>query len=137
MNIYKRFGTDKKSEEEGVVLNFGDGLKVIVKRAGSGNREFKKAIMALERKFKTIGKGNLLSEEEEKEYNDGMIDALCKHVIVSWTGVIGQDGKEIPFSIANGVKVLTDLPEFFLEVLEQARNAENFRNEEAEEAVKN
>ena len=65
-----------------------------------------------------------------------MIQVIADAVLKDWEGVDGPDGP-IPFSRESVVKILTDLPDFYEDVLSLSKEAETFRDEEHDEAAKN
>jgi len=126
MGIYKAFTVDEELENRGVVLDFGDGEWVRVSRAGNGNKKFQKL---LEHLIKPHRRAMSLGTMDDKKANEIMHEVFAKAVVMEWH-ITGEDGKEIPFSVENALKVFADLPEFFSTIKAEAENRANFRREE-------
>lgn len=131
-NIYDKFGTDKKLEQEGITLDYGDGLELRIARAGGSNIKFEKAVQAKMRKFGLQAKHDLLDPDQMREV---MREVLAETVVLGWTGVTNRDGAALPFNRENCIQLFKDLPDLFEDVLEQSRKAALFKTTvlEAEE----
>jgi hypothetical protein len=133
-NVYGRYQTDEKAEVEGVELDFGDGMTVKVRSMESPIvREFQNKQMRKHRQT-VMANGGLLPPALQDKME---IEVLVKAVIVGWQGVLGPDGKELPFNPENVTKVLTDLREFRKEISSLASMNETFRKEALEGAKGN
>lgn len=133
-SIYEKFGTNKKAEQEGITLDYGDGLTVKIARAGGSNVRFEKAVQQRMRKFGLQAKHDLLEPEQMRTI---FREVLAETVVLGWTGVTDRDGNELPFNKDNCVKVFTDLPDLFDDVLEQSRKASLFKETILEAEAKN
>lgn len=106
MDLKKEFGTDKSLELEGVWQELGDGASVLVARAGNRNHaEELKRLTAPYRRQISLGK--LGAEVWEKI----SIESMASCVLLDWKG-IKDDGKVVPYSQANALRLLTDYPDF-------------------------
>lgn len=123
-NIYDKFGTDKKLEQEGITLDYGDGLEVRIARAGGSNTKFEKAVQAKMRKFGLQAKHDLLDADQMREV---MREVLAETVVLGWSGVTDREGNALPFNRENCIKLFKDLPDLFEDVLEQSRKAALFK----------
>lgn len=123
-NIYDKFGTDKKLEQEGVTLDYGDGLEVRIARAGGSNTKFEKAVQLKMRKFGLQAKHDLLDADQMREV---MREVLAETVVLGWSGVTDREGNALPFNRENCIKLFKDLPDLFEDVLEQSRKAALFK----------
>ena len=56
-----------------------------------------------------------------------LADVFSRAVVLGWENVRGRDGKEIPFSAENCMKLLLDLPALFKDIQEQAELLANYR----------
>lgn len=133
-NIYDKFGTNKKAEQEGITLDYGDGLTIQIARAGGSNIRFEKAAQQKMRKFGLQAKHDLLEPEQMRSI---FREVLAETVVLGWTGVTDKEGNELPFNKENCIKVFTDLPDLFDDVLEQSRKASLFKEVILEEEAGN
>jgi len=134
MNPYAMFKTNPAAEAEaGIVLDYGT-FSIRIVRAGGANRKFGKLL------------GDRLKPYRRQIDNDTMDDAAAQKimaetyadaVILGWEGVTDEAGTPLDFSRANCVTLLTDLPELFRDIQEQAGRAANFRAAEREADAKN
>ena len=139
MNIYKKFRTDEKLETKGIELNYGDnskGLPILIRiaRAGGDNIQFTKT---LEKRTKPFRRQLQLDTMDEKVAKKLMLEVYADSVILGWSGVEDADNNDIPFTRENCIKVMTDLPDLFADIQEQAGKAALFRIEVLEEDSKN
>lgn len=128
-----RYGTDKDLEENGVVVDFGDGIKVTVRRATC--KRAKSLREKLEKPHaKAIRLGNLADEIQENITKRVFTEAL----IVSWEGVEFGDGTPAgEYTPEKGMKVLNDFPDFMGDIITAVVERATFQREEQEENVKN
>lgn len=123
-NIYDKFGTDRKLEQEGITLDYGDGLELRIARAGGSNTKFEKAVQAKMRKFGLQAKHDLLDPDQMREV---MREVLAETVVLGWNGVTNREGEALPFNRDNCIQLFKDLPDLFEDVLEQSRKAALFK----------
>lgn len=131
MSIYKRFKTDSDMESKsGIELDYGDGVKFRVLRAGGSNLSFQKAL-----RDALIKHGRRLSAMSDDESVRGMAEIYADTVIVGWEGITDEHDEPLPFNRANVVKVLTELPELFRDIQSAAQSVDLFRAERRAELV--
>lgn len=133
-SIYNKFGTDKKAEQEGIVLDYGDGMEIRIARAGGSNVKFEKAVQQRMRKFGLQAKHDLLEPEQQREI---FRDVLAETVVLGWEGMYDLDGDEIPFTKENCIQLFKDLPDLFDDVLEQSRKSSLFKQAALEDEAGN
>lgn len=128
------FATDKKAEtEQGITLDYGS-FKIRIVRAGGANRKYAET---LNRKLKPYRR------QLENDTIDGevalkaMAEVYADTVIIGWEGITGPDGQPLDYCRNNVIKLLTDLPDLFRDIQEQANKAALFRAQEREEEAKN
>lgn len=122
--IYDKFATDKKSEQEGIVLDYGDGMEIRIARAGGSNVKFEKAVQAKMRKYGLQAKHDLLEPEQHREI---FREVLAETVVLGWSGVTDREGNALDCTKENVIQVFTDLPDLFDDVLEQSRKSSLFK----------
>lgn len=124
-SIYSKFKTDKKAEQEGIILDYGDGITIKIARAGGSNLKFEKAVQAKMRKFGLQAKHDLLEPEQMRTI---FREVLAETVVLGWTGFDDGEGNKLECTQQNVLKVFTDLPDLFDDVLEQSRKSSLFKN---------
>ena len=134
MSIYEMYETDDDNEIGGIILNYGEGIRIKVARAGGANSNFAKAFEKATRPYrKRMDTGTL----DESLANDLLIQVFAETVVKGWEGITDREGNKLNFSVDNCVKVFKDLPDLFSDVKESSMSVSNFRFEEIEEDVKN
>ncbi len=134
MNLFDAYKTDKKAENEGVWVPFPNvDVKVKLARAGGANKEWEiareKALRPLRRRYRD-------RQIPESEILDALIEPFCKIIIQDWEGV-ERDGKVLDCSYKHRFDVCNELPEFYLEMLNEAGRMENYQAvEDVEDAGK-
>lgn len=130
---YAKYATSARLETDGIDLDFGD-FKIFVRRAGGANKDFG---IALERNMgphKLAFRNETLDPEKARAI---MVKTYAEAVVTGWEDVCDLEGKPIPFSVDNCVKLFTDLPDLFAEVQEQSSRMANFRAEQVEAVKEN
>lgn len=130
-SIYDIFETDTKLEEQGVKFDCGFGSFTL---AYVGNPAFSKEYQVQMKPYAEAQARGLL---EGKIHQKILISVYAKTIIKGWEGVIGRDGKEIPFTEENVVNLMLDLPRLFGMIREWAGNFANYRKAYAESVVGN
>ena len=139
MNLYKQFKTNPDLEKSGIFIEYGknskgENISFKVARAGGDNVRYTKY---LESKLKPHRRLLQLDSMDPKLLESIILDAFCNAVLISWSGVEGEDGKEIKFSTDAAIKLFTDLPELYKDLQTQCTNAALFRADVLEADVKN
>lgn len=124
-SIYSKFKTDKRAEQEGIILDYGDGITIKIARAGGSNLKFEKAVQAKMRKYGLQAKHDLLEPEQMRTI---FREVLAETVVLGWTGFDDGEGNMLTCTQENVLKVFTDLPDLFDDVLEQSRKSSLFKN---------
>ncbi len=142
MGMYDVFETDEDLETSGIWIDYGD-FRVKIASAGQGNKKYVKyAEKALKPVRKAMQAGALSNERSQAI----MSDIYAKTIVLDWetmekdklkTGIEGRDGKIKPVNYDTVKTALTDLPNLFIDIQEQANSIANFRKEEQEEDAKN
>jgi hypothetical protein len=122
---------DKKAEVEGIWQNIGDGVSVKVARIGS--TEYQKEFQRISKPHKRAIRRGVLNDDVAEKL---LIKVMAKTVLLDWKG-LEEDGKEIPYSEENAVRILTDYRDLRDYVSDIANDMEAFKKEDDEEAEKN
>ena len=139
MSLYNQFGTDKKVEKEGVILQYGntdDGKPIQIKicRAGGANTAYNRAMEAKTKPYRRQLQNGTLDIEVMTSI---LREVYADTVVIGWSNVEDKDGKPMPFNRDNVIKLFSELPELFADVQEQATNLALFRAEINEQDAKN
>lgn len=130
--LFARFSTDDNKEEAGVWCDFGDGIRVKIRRIRS--RKSQEVRKDLERPYQDQVRRGPLPEKLAEEL---LVNQLANGIISDWEGVDVGDGVEVPYTAANAVTVLTALPELRDEILRISMDADNFRKKVEVDGEKN
>ena len=134
MSLYDLYATDPDMETGGIILEYGEGVRVKIARAGGANASFAKTLERLSRPYrKRLDTGTLDDETASNLFTRVFAEA----VVLDWEGVTDREGNELPYNADNCVAVFKDLPDFFADVRDAATTVSNYRAEEIEEDVKN
>jgi hypothetical protein len=132
VDIFKRFATDPKRENEGFEHSLGDKSSLVVARWTN------KEAMALntrlrERHAETLRSPDL--EIAQAAADKITIEVVANHVLLGWNDLTYQ-GIAIQHSVENATKMLQHF-DFRQLVLSLAMDADNFRYIQAEKTEKN
>ena len=133
-SIYALFGTDSSMEQSGIWLEYGEFGRFLVARAGGSNSRFTKSMERLSRPRRRQIQNETL---DESIANELLLKAFAESVILRWEGITDSDGKDLPFTRDNVIKLFKDLPDLFIDIREQAAKAANFQAAEVEGDLKN
>ena len=137
LSIYEMYETDMAKEVEGFWYPVNKKISIKMARAGGANLEFSKAMEASTRPHRKRGgafEGDNVDIELATEL---MRDAFAETIILDWKGITTKDGKKVACSPAAAKKLLTDLPDLYLELRDAAGAASNFRMDEIKDDAGN
>jgi hypothetical protein len=130
--LFARFATDQDKEESGVWVDFGEGIKVKVRRLKS--RASQDARKELDKPFANeIRRGKLSTDVAE----DLLIKQIAWGVIADWQGVDDENGTPLPYSREAAYQILKKLPDFRDEVFAVSVDSEGFKAQDNADAVGN
>ena len=141
MSLYKQFATNTDKEIEGIEVQMteaenedGSIPTFVVSRMGKSNKRYSKALEAATRPYRRqIELGTMNNDKAEEIFMGVFVDTVLK----GWKNVRDENGAELPFNKQNAVKLLTDLPDVYDRLQEEAKLSANFRDAALEEEVKN
>ena len=131
MSLYKTFKTSKSLEVTGVFIEYGpnskgDPIRIKIARSGGGNEDFNKAFERATKPYrKAIAAGSLSNAVAEKLYKE----VFAEHVVKGWENVEDESGNPLPYSKDAALKLLSDLPDLYADLKDQAGNLAIFREE--------
>ena len=143
MSMYETFDTDKKSETEGVWVDYGQ-FRVRLARAGGSNKDYQKQLERLSRPYRRA----IATDSLDNEVAAGILRKVyAKAVIVGWEVLrdeewvsgMDQPGSDdvLDFNAENVEKALKDLPDLFSDLQSQASGIAMYRAGLREDAAGN
>jgi len=144
-NPYKLFASDKDVEQKGVLVNYGD-FRLRIARAGGANQRFRRLLQAKLKPFRHQIDNDTMDEQVSEQL---LREAYAEAVILGWESKVEKGDKvswepwietpdgQLPYTVANCVKVLADLPELFRDVQQFSGKSAAFRKVEEEDDAKN
>lgn len=138
-SLYAQFKTDKSVEKEGVILEYGFNSKkkpieIRIARAGGANVQYSKLLEAKIKPYRRQIQNDTLDNEVADKLTK---EVYAQAVVLGWSGVEDENNIDMEFSVANCVKLFTDLPDLWRDIQEQATKAALFRAEVLESDSKN
>lgn len=139
MSLYKQFKTDKNVEKEGIVLNYGKNSKgadieIRIARAGGANVQYAKLLEAKTKPYRRQIQNETLDNDVAEKITK---EVYAKAVVLGWSGVEDENGKELEFSFENCMKLFDDLPDLWTDIQQQSTKAALFRADILEQDAKN
>lgn len=123
LNAYR---TDRAAEEEGVWVNLDGQTSVRVARSNS--KRFAEALNKYRKPHRQAIRSGTLSEDQADAV---IVAAVAEAVLLDWKG-LKEDGKDVPATLENRTRVLTEYRDFRNVVAELAADMANFRTSEIE-----
>ena len=139
MSLYKQVETDREVEKTGIVLDYGmnskkQPIQIRIARAGGANERYSKLLelrtKPYRRQIQNETLDNAVAEKITKE-------VYAKAVVLGWSGVEDENGKELEFSFENCMKLFDDLPDLWTDIQQQSTKAALFRADILEQDAKN
>lgn len=131
-----RFFTDSNLEEDGVWVDFGEGLEVKIRRADSrASREVFRRLYKPYRKMEDAG--NAIPYDDEILLRAKW---TAEALVAKWKGVTDRNGKAVkhdPENLKPAIDLLVDARDFQKLINDFADEQETFRAKAVEEAAKN
>lgn len=133
--ISKAYGTSRKLEQEGVWFDYGEGVgRWLLARAGGSNQRFNKV---KERHLKPLRRRIQSGNISEDMLSKVMIQIYAEAVVLDWRNVVVNEGDQpLEYSRENVIKVLTDYPDLFNEIMSDSTERAPYL-EDLEEDSKN
>jgi hypothetical protein len=134
-NFMERYKTDRKAEEDGQWVDFGDGVRVKVRRLNSAkSREVRRR---LEKPYVNQFRGG--REYPESLQEELMNKQLSEGIVVDWEGVPdpADVSKPLPCTPDNVLRVINLFPDFREEIVTASLERATFQLEVQKEAEGN
>ena len=139
MSLYTQFGTDSNLETSGILLQYGQNSQgkdicIRIARAGGNNKQYQKRMETLIKPYRR----QIQNETLDNDIADKITkEVYAQTVVLGWENVEDENGEELEFSVANCIKLFTDLPELWSDIQQQDTRASLFRAEILENDSKN
>lgn len=126
--------TDTKKVTNGVWVDYTCGIRLLI--AGIRNSRYKAALESILKPHMNRIHNGLMGPEERLNL---IKPAVARFILLGWENVDGEDGKPLPYSYQEALKVFSDpqMEEFYHFVIETATTAETYRVQELETAKEN
>jgi len=131
-SIDELYKVDKKLANEGSPVTIGMNSKdqpIIMIVAEAGNPKHKKVQRKYDKRLE-MARNN----PDRRELL--MAKIVAESILMGWSGVLDSEGKEVPYTIPNGIDALIKYSKLNIEIMDAATDIENFRPAE-EETEKN
>lgn len=137
MDIFLKYATDPKAEQEGKEFDFGGGLFMLIARSGNDKytRMLNKQYEAHKHTLDLKDTDEQIAASKELSHKI-MADVMAHSVLLGWRGPASFKGEDLPYSIANAKKLLL-LKDFQTEVARRSDDFKNYRFETEEADAKN
>lgn len=134
-NIYDQFATDRRAETEGIRLPYGEAGWLQIARAGGSNTAFMRRAEEYQRKYQRKIDQSIMPHDVARE---ALIEIFADTVILDGE-LRNREGEMVPLRGNRDaiIKFMTELPDLFLDVKEQAEGLGAFREIMTEEGAKN
>ena len=129
-----RYNTDRNAEEDGVWVDYGDGVKVQVRRLSSKfSRDVRRK---LEKPYSSQFRNRDMPDSLQEEL---LNKQLSMAVVVNWEGVPDPDKPDtmLPYSQDNVLRIVKDFPDFRDDILTASMERTTFEKEQRKDAEKN
>lgn len=125
-NLDKMFKTEKSLEADGIWFDISETTGFKLKRFGGHNNPRVKELMnRLYKPYARMIENNTLAPEKETEITARIFIMTS---MTDWKGV-EIDGKEVPFSVEEAVKLMIALPELYEALYKHASDFQNFKED--------
>ncbi len=118
-------------EKNGVWVDYRDGSKVKIARAGNPN--FVRVQEAKLKPYRRRQRNGTLDSETETRV---LCDVLAETVLLEWEGFT-KNGKPFPYSKSNASGLLQNSMDFRNEIVDMATSEDHFHGDYVEESEKN
>lgn len=124
---YDLFETSEDLEAgQGVTIEY-PGFAITIHRAGGSNKRYARVLAENMKPYRSRFERGLLDNETSVGI---LVKSFAQGVIVGWSGVKDKTGKNMKFNVENCIKLLTDLPDLYEDLKDQAESAKTFRGEQ-------
>lgn len=132
--LRKMFETDNTVEREGIWVEYAEGVRIKVARAGGANKRFSKVLARLARPHRRAIQTDAI---DEKILETMFVKAYAKTVVLGWEGVTkdvltkvdADAGEELVFNLENCEGVLRAQSDLFNDIRKAADTISYFRAE--------
>jgi hypothetical protein len=123
--------TDRDAELEGVWLQFPEGRKLLIRRAGGANKRYQRvAQTAIKPYRRALDRGTLDPEDSDRV----MREVYSKTIVADWDGIKDGEGHDVECTPSNIVAFFNAFPEIFADVMDYATELSTFAEQEITEA---
>ena len=131
-SIDELYKVDEDLANNGAPITIGMNTKdepIIMLVAEAGNPKHKKVQRKYDRQLE-------IARNNPKRRQLLMAKIVAESILMGWSGVLDSKGKEVPYTVQNGVDALLKYDKLNIDIMDAATDIENYRPEE-EETEKN
>ena len=123
------FKTDPRLEQDGVWVEAGAGLRLLV--ASADNPKYEQYLRRLGKPYRLQIRNGTVRPDVMRDIT---MQAAARHVLLDWEKLQDEDGNDVSYSEKQALAYFKEVPRFFNTVMEFAQNGALFREEEEEDA---
>lgn len=129
-----KYRTDQRREEDGVWVDFADGIEFLIARIG--NPKYEEYLRKIGKPYRHQMRANIMDSRELEQLSK---KAIARHILLDWKNVTDEDGNPLPYTPEEGERVFNDpaLRDIYRFVVEVAVDREFFTKQDEEEAEGN
>lgn len=133
-NLRKQFKTDKDKEENGIWVDFENGIRIRVRRLSS--QASLNARKEAEKPYVVKVRSGKISDEIAEEI---AIQQLARGVIADWEGITDENDEAVPYTPDAAYEILKDddLKEFRAELIQISLDRDTFKADADKDALGN
>ncbi len=128
-----RLGVDSQKEREGVWIDAGAGLRLLVARISSP--DYEAYVRKHVRNQSPLASRGILDEDEIMQ--EGVMVAASRFLILGWEALLDDNDEEIPYSPEKAIELFDKFPEFYLMILRFSMEFDRFSLDSENQAIKN
>ncbi len=129
-----KFALDETAEREGIWVDAGDGLRLLVARISSP--AYEEHLRQHSRTTSTRFRPHV-SFSAEEALEDAVMEGVAKHILLGWENLEEDDGTPIIYSWGKALEYFQKYREFYKLVLEFATEYDGYRVVQQEVDAKN
>ena len=131
--LRKNYGTRKDLEQQGVwvkpIIDEESDIAFLLARMFRTNRKWAGRISKVYRQHKRKIDTGAMPDEQANKIS---LNIFCESVLLDWRGITTDEGKAIPYTPEEGIKLLNELPDLYDYLKAEAEEAATYQDEVAE-----
>jgi hypothetical protein len=141
-SIRKIFSTDPSVETQGVWQDYGNGVEILIARAGGSNKAFARRFTELTKPHRRLIQAEAVDDKTAQEI---LYQVYAETVVKDWKGITAEDldpesttpNEPVACTAKNAVILFKALPDLFSDIVAQAGKLAMYRQVVNEGDAKN